>query len=193
MMEIIMNMFLNFRDYRISSVIVFFLFLFQPISAQHLEGKWKFSKETILEMGLGYSEIKGKCNFKRNGMFTVVIKGRSLLGYYFWKNRTMYAKLKGKYVLNDGKITTTLSIKDIKVDVEPEIEHPSIDPEQSEKNYRTTWDSKTVMYDAAKLKCDVQEQTIREKMYSFWTCDNLPVSYAGNSYLNVGDMIKLQK
>ena len=178
---------------RITSLVVLVLLSIQLTFAQRLEGKWQCTKESLLEMGLGYAGIKGKCTFKKNGTFTLVIKGRSLLGHKFWPYRTMSAKVTGKYAVDGNSITSAIDAKDVKVYVQPEKDDPELDPETDAKRRFTTWDAASRRYETMVMNCEVQKQTIREKILDLWVWNGLPVSYADEDDVSIGNLIKLKK
>lgn len=178
---------------RITSLVVLVLLSIQLTFAQRLEGKWQCTKESLLEMGLGYTGIKGKCTFKKNGTFTLVIKGRSLLGHSNFPFRTMSAKVTGKYAVDGNSITSAIDAKDVKVYVQPEKDDPDLDPETEAKRKFTTWDAPSRWYETLLFECEVQEQTIREKILELWTWNGLPVSYADKNNVSIGNLIKLSK
>lgn len=189
-----MTMFLNSKtSKRITSLVVLVLLSIQLTFAQRLEGKWQYTKESLQEMGLGYAGIKGKCTFKKNGTFTLIIKGRSLLGHNFWPFRTMSAKVTGKYAVDGNSITSAIDAKDVKVYVQPEKDDPDLDPETEAKRGYTTWDAASRRYETLLFECEVQEQTIREKILELWTWNGLPVSYADKNNVSIGNLIKLRK
>ena len=57
--------------------IIFFLLLAMTYSAQaqDITGKWKCSKELLDRLQLRYDTMKGHYTFKKNGKFTLRIKG----------------------------------------------------------------------------------------------------------------------
>lgn len=66
--------------------------------AQTLVGKWTCTTKCLTELGFGYTNISGKCKFKKNGTFIVRIKGRHLPVQDTKRHTTtMYAKQKGHY------------------------------------------------------------------------------------------------
>ena len=189
-----MTMFLNSKtSKRIISLVVLVLLSIQLTFAQQLEGKWQYTKESLQEMGLGYAGIKGKCTFKKNGTFTLFIKGRSLLGHNYWPFRTMSVKVSGKYAVEGNSIMSTIDAKDIKVYVQPEKDDPDLDPETEAKRRYTTWDAASRRYEMLLQNCEVQEQTIREKILELWTWNGLPVTYADKNNVSIGNLIKLRK
>lgn len=189
-----MSMFLSFKIFRyLASFFILFSLSIQLAFAQQIVGKWKCSQETLLEMGLGYTNIKGKCLFKKDGTFYITIKGRSLLGHDFWKYRTMYAKAKGKYILDGNSITTKVCLQDIHVYVEPGMEDPELNTKEGEADKRTTWDSASRKYETVLFHCEVQEQTIKDKMFDFWNWNNSSFSFIGTKALYIGCMIELKK
>lgn len=189
-----MIMFLSFNNIkRFAFVVTLFMSSLQFSYAQKLPGKWECSKETLLEMGLGYTRMKGKCNFSKNGTFTLVIKGRSLLGHKGYRLHTMYVKVKGRYVLDGIHITSSIDEKDIKASVESGMEDPEFNPEIRNAENSTTWDFASTRYDSAQLMCKVQEQTIKEKILTLWIWNKLPVTCDNENCVNIGSFIHLRK
>ena len=66
--------------------IIFFLLLAMAYSvqAQDITGKWKCSKELLDRLQLRYDTMKGHYTFKKNGKFTLRIKGTKKHNEIFW-------------------------------------------------------------------------------------------------------------
>lgn len=98
------------------------------MQAQDIVGKWKCSKEILDGFNLGYEDISGYYTFYKNGKFKLKIKGRqptrrASVGMDHIKSksykirsqqRTIYIKASGKYIVKDGKITTSVKPKKVK-------------------------------------------------------------------------------
>lgn len=192
--EKIMITYLSFNNIkRFTFVVTLFMLSLQFSYSQKLPGKWECSKETLLEMGLGYTKMKGKCNFNKNGTFTLVIKGRSFMGHKSHPLRAMYVKVKGRYILDGIHITSMIEEKDIKASVEPDMEDPEFNPGIRKAENSTTWDFASTWYDREQLVCKVQEQTIKEKIINLWIWNKLPVTFDNENCLNIGNFIHLRK
>lgn len=178
---------------RFFCICLLYLFSLNLSFAQQLIGKWKCSEDTMLEMGLGYKSISGKCHFKKNGTFTIRIKGRSLLGHKFWRYQTMSAKVKGKYILDGNNITSMINTDAIKVDVDSGMEDPELNQKTKEAEKYTTWDSARRTYEMELYYCGVQEQVIKEKILNLWTWNKLQISHADTGNIYIGNMIMLKK
>ena len=114
--------------------LIFLLLLGMAVSmqAQDITGKWKCSKEILDRLNLGYEDISGHYTFYKNGKFKLRIKGRkrtlrSSVGVdhieskpyrIHSQQRTISIKASGRYVINDGRITTKIRPKKVKVYVD---------------------------------------------------------------------------
>lgn len=181
---------------RIITLTVLFVFSLHLTFAQQLVGKWKCAEETLKEMEFNFTKVKSKCTFKKNGTFTLVLKGYSMKGVYT-PYRYMSAEVKGKYILNGNTITSTIDAKDIEVGVGTDMEDPardeSIMDNRDVTGNRAEWSYANRRYETELFNGKVQEQTIREKILEMWTWDGLPVSPNGKDGINIGNMIKLRK
>ena len=109
--------------------IIFFLLLAMAYSvqAQDITGKWKCSKELLDRLQLRYDTMKGHYTFKKNGKFTLRIKGTKNIMKYsggialrsnkFYTShsthRPLSIKVSGKYVVKDGKVSAYVNLKDV--------------------------------------------------------------------------------
>jgi hypothetical protein len=159
-------------------------------------GKWKCAEETLKEMEFNFTKVKSKCTFKKDGTFTLVLKGYSMKGIYT-PYRYMSAEAKGKYILNGNTITSTIDAKDIEVGVGTDMEDPARDESIMDKRdvtgNRAEWSYANERYETELFNGKVQEQTIKEKIIELWTWNEQPVSPNGSDGITIGDMIKLRK
>ena len=151
----------------------------------------------MLELGLGYTNIKGKCSFKKDGTFTVVIKGSSMKGHKYTPYRYMSAEAKGRFILNGNAITSIIDAKDIDVGVGTDMEDPGLDESIMDKRdvrgNRAEWNYANRRYKNELYNGQVQEQTVREKIIKLWTWEKLPVSFTDKNNMCIGNLIKLRK
>lgn len=187
-----MNMFLYLTTIRSIVAIILIILPLNMLFAQSLSDKWKCSTKMLNEMELGYYSLNGKCHFKDNGIFYVIINGRSLLGHKFWPYRTMYAKLKGNYHIVGDSIYSNIDHKDIKVNVEPGIDDPEFNSDIKQKEENTTWDFAKIKYASIKSQCRIQEKVIKEKLYNLWTWNKAHIIFSKET-LDIGDLIKLKR
>ena len=182
---------------RVATLIVLLVFSVQLASAQKLAGKWKCTKETLQEMRFGFANTKAKCSFKKDGTFTVVVKGYSMEGVKYTPYRYMSVEAKGRYVLNGNTITSTIDAKDIEIGVGTDMEDPTLDESIMDKRdvrgNRTVWISANRRYENELFTDNVQEQTVKEKILELWTWNGLPVSFDGSDGINIGNLIGLTK
>lgn len=193
-----MKMFMNpFNARRVTTLVVLLVLSMQLTFAQRLAGKWKCTKETLQEMSFNFTDMKAKCSFKKDGTFTVVIKGSSMKGHKYTPYRYMSAEARGRYVLNGNTITSTIDAKDIKVGVGTDMEDPTLDESIMDKRdvrgNRTVWISANRRYENELFTDEVQEQTVKEKILELWTWNGLPVSFDGSDGINIGNLIGLTK
>lgn len=194
-----MYIFLNSNYHkRMINLIILFVFSMQLTFAQQLSGKWKCTKETLLEMGFGFENTKGKCRFEKDGTFTVIIKGSSMKGHNkYIPYRYMSAEAKGKYILNGNAITSIIDTKDIEVGVGTDMEDPGLDESIMDKRdvrgNRAEWNYANGIYENELFNGKVQEQTIREKIIELWTWEKLPVSFTDKNNMCIGNLIKLRR
>lgn len=181
---------------RIITLTVLFVLSLQLTFAQQLVGKWKCAEETLKEMEFNFTKVKSKCIFKKNGTFTLVLKGYSMKGVYT-PYRYMSAEAKGKYILNGNTITSTIDAKDIEVGVGTDMEDPARDESIMDKRdvtgNRAEWSYANRRYETELFNGEVQEQTIKEKIIELWTWNEQPVSPNGSDGITIGDMIMLRK
>lgn len=174
------------------SFIVFVWLFIVPslVHAQNITGKWKCTKEMLEGLGYGYMSNKGYCKFYADGRYVFSTKGYALR----WErsHRTIVIKVKGRYMLNDGYVSTTLDEKNTFVYVEPEILPPWLNEKIVEHEQYSTYDFSLPRWTNITTECEAQEQSVRERMLQFWNMQNVKVQ-RNDKLLNIGKRIKLKK
>ena len=172
------------------------------MQAQDITGKWKISNEILDRLNLGYETLKGHYTFYDNGEFKLRIKGRKRTRRYHAgiganartytrhsNHRAISIKASGKYMLNDGRITTEVRLKDVKTYVDPGARQPRIpDMNTSEYGYRRI-EKQERDYRGASHIADVQSNMIRAEKYYMWSWRDISVRQTADS-LVIGKIIK---
>ena len=187
--------------------LIFLLLLGMAVSmqAQDITGKWKCSKEILDRLNLGYEDISGHYTFYKNGKFKLRIKGNKRTRRYntgigqnaktyttHSNHRNLSIKASGKYVVNDGKITTVVRPKDVKSYVDISARQPKIpDTGTGDYEYRKIA-MQELHYDKASSVADVQSNMIRAEKYFMWSWRDLSVRQEGDS-LVIGKIIKCSR
>ena len=130
--------------------------LFQSAQARGIVGKWYCTNAFLDSLGQAYyfDDINGSIEFKEDGRFTLLIDGSQLVSrsssaagkawgtpsYMKRKKaiyRNLYVKVAGRYQVHDGRITTTVSPKDVVCFVSSGRESPKLaDMDDSELEAR---------------------------------------------------------
>ena len=169
-------------------ILLLMLGMVVSMQAQNITGKWKCSKEILDRLNLGYEDISGHYTFYKNGKFKLRIKGNKRT----WRYRYLSIKASGKYVVNDGKITTVVRPKDVKSYVDISARQPKTpDMDTSDYEYRKIA-MQELHYDQASFVADVQSNMIRAEKYFMWSWRDLSVRQEGDS-LVIGKIIKCSR
>ncbi|MDO4932647.1 MAG: hypothetical protein Q4E63_08410 [Prevotellaceae bacterium] len=189
---------------RLLLIFTVMLFTLSNVSAQDITGKWKCSKEILDRLNLGYNNINGYYKFYRNGKFKLLVKGRKHTGgyggirlngqqyNYSSKHRLMYFKAKGRYKVENGRITTSVKPKDVKAYVDISGNPPRIaDAKTSNLDYYMTEISER-SYNSSATMADVQSTMIRAEKWFMWSWRDLSVRLTSDS-LVIGRIIKCGK
>ena len=89
------------------------------LSAQNIVGKWKLSKaSSTLQQLPSYSYKNGYVKFKKDGTFLVKAhmmypRGHSVAYSSDYKNRSISVKIKGTYIISNGRITSFVRNEDV--------------------------------------------------------------------------------
>ena len=187
--------------------LIFLLILGMAVSmqAQDITGKWKCSKEILDRLNLGYEDISGHYTFYKNGKFKLRIKGRKRTIRYdtdidqyakiyktHSKHRTISIKASGRYVINDGRITTKIRPKKVKVYVDIDRNPPRPLNMDSSSYEMIRHDYQERRYNNSSLIADVQSNMIRAEKYFMWSWRDLSVRQEGDS-LGIGRIIKCSR
>lgn len=188
----------------ISAALVLFS-LFQSAQARGIVGKWYCTNAYLDSLGLAYyfDDINGSIEFKEDGRFTLLIDGSQLVSrsssaagkawgtpsYMKRKKaiyRNLYVKVAGRYQVHDGRITTTVSPKDVVCFVSSGRESPKLaDMDDSELEAR--WKQRRqLVYEQAETNSERQANTIKTEKEYLWVWNNEPIVITADS-ISVGD------
>ena len=188
---------------------IIFILLFgmaYSMSAQDITGKWECSKELLDRLQLRYDTMKGQYTFKKNGKFTLRIKGtKTIIKNYgginlrtnkFYTRHSTYRplsiKVSGKYVVKDGKVSAYVKLKDVKVNVGISARTPRIpDADTNDFDYSMI-QFYNKLYDSDSSQADIQANMIKAEKWFMWSWRDLSVRQTGDS-LVIGKIIKLTK
>ena len=188
---------------------IIFILLFgmaYSMSAQDITGKWECSKELLDRLQLRYDTMKGHYTFKKNGKFTLRIKGTKNIMKYsggialrsnkFYTShsthRPLSIKVSGKYVVKDGKVSAYVKLKDVRVNVGISARLPRIpDANTNEFDYRMT-NFYNDLYNKDSFETDIQSNMIRAEKWFMWSWRDLSVRQTADSLI-IGKIIKLTK
>ena len=156
---------------------------------QSVSGNWKYVKESIEKMQLGYNVSKGKVNFKKDGTFYVKLSGRSLLGHKFYPYRSFFVKVQGVFTIANDSIFLKTIPQNILCFVDLGKEDPHFSPNYEKSLERATWNYLDIKYESELSDCKYQEKNILEQMYRLW--NGWYSIYFINKKLYIGDKITL--
>ena len=179
--------------------------LFQSVQARGIVGKWYCTNAFLDSLGQAYyfDDINGSIEFKEDGWFTLLIDGSQLVSrsssaagkawgtpsYMKRKKaiyRNLYVKVAGRYQVHDGRITTTVSPKDVVCFVSSGRESPKLaDMDDSELEAR--WKQRRqLVYEQAETNSERQASTIKTEKEYLWVWNNEPIVITADS-ISVGD------
>lgn len=179
--------------------------LFQSAQARGIVGKWYCTNAYLDSLGQAYyfDDINGSIEFKEDGRFTLLIDGSQLVSrsssaagkawgtpsYMKRKKaiyRNLYVKVAGRYQVHDGRITTTVSPKDVVCFVSSGRESPKLaDMDDSELEAR--WKQhRQLVYEQAETNSERQANTIKTEKEYLWVWNNEPIVITADS-ISVGD------
>ena len=179
--------------------------LFQSVQARGIVGKWYCTNAFLDSLGQAYyfDDINGSIEFKEDGRFTLLIDGSQLVSrsssaagkawgtpsYMKRKKaiyRNLYVKVAGRYQVHDGRITTTVSPKDVVCFVSSGRESPKLaDMDDSELEAR--WKQRRqLVYEQAETNSERQASTIKTEKEYLWVWNNEPIVITADS-ISVGD------
>lgn len=179
--------------------------LFQSVQARGIVGKWYCTNAFLDSLGQAYyfDDINGSIEFKEDGRFTLLIDGSQLVSrsssaagkawgtpsYMKRKKaiyRNLYVKVAGSYQVHDGRITTTVSPKDVVCFVSSGRESPKLaDMDDSELEAR--WKQhRQLVYEQAETNSERQANTIKTEKEYLWVWNNEPIVITADS-ISVGD------
>ena len=179
--------------------------LLMSVQAKGIVGKWYCTNAFLDSLGQAYyfDDINGSIEFKEDGRFTLLIDGSQLVSrsssaagkawgtpsYMKRKKaiyRNLYVKVAGSYQVHDGRITTTVSPKDVVCFVSSGRESPKLaDMDDSELEAR--WKQhRQLVYEQAETNSERQANTIKTEKEYLWVWNNEPIVITADS-ISVGD------
>ncbi len=179
--------------------------LLSSAQARGIVGKWYCTNAFLDSLGQAYyfDDINGSIEFKEDGRFTLLIDGSQLVSrsssaagkawgtpsYMKRKKaiyRNLYVKVAGSYQVHDGRITTTVSPKDVVCFVSSGRESPKLaDMDDSELEAR--WKQhRQLVYEQAETNSERQANTIKTEKEYLWVWNNEPIVITADS-ISVGD------
>ena len=174
--------------------------LFQSVQARGIVGKWYCTNAFLDSLGQAYyfDDINGSIEFKEDGRFALLIDGSQLVSrsssaagkargtpsYMKRKKaiyRNLYVKVAGRYQVHDGRITTTVSPKDVVCFVSSGRESPKLaDMDDSELEAR--WKQhRQLVYEQAETNSERQANTIKTEKEYLWVWNNEPIVITADS------------
>ena len=174
--------------------------LFQSAQARGIVGKWYCTNAFLDSLGQAYyfDDINGSIEFKEDGRFALLIDGSQLVSrsssaagkargtpsYMKRKKaiyRNLYVKVAGRYQVHDGRITTTVSPKDVVCFVSSGRESPKLaDMDDSELEAR--WKQhRQLVYEQAETNSERQANTIKTEKEYLWVWNNEPIVITADS------------
>lgn len=187
------------------SVMLSLFVLLSSAQARGIVGKWYCTNAFLDSLGQAYyfDDINGSIEFKEDGRFTLLIDGSQLVSrsssaagkawgtpsYMKRKKaiyRNLYVKVAGRYQVHDGRITTTVSPKDVVCFVSSGRESPKLaDMDDSELEAR--WKQhRQLVYEQAETNSERQANTIKTEKEYLWVWNNEPIVITADS-ISVGD------
>lgn len=169
-----------------------------PSNAKGLTtGKWKCSKEFIDSLKLYYDEMNGYYKFKKDGTFTIKIKGiertsaKAEIGTtkpynLHAKHRRIYIKIKGTYKTEDNSITTYVRPEDVYCYIEPGRDRPDPPDADTHEYVIRMKETQQRMYDQEVYWNKVQAETVKRELMHVWLWNKEPVTITKNR-LSIGN------
>ena len=185
--------------------IILLLSIPQISNAQNIIGKWECPKEFLNSVGFINKDVHGYYLFKKNGKFSLRISGTRQTGYVYrgeyydgrefrtykthGKFCIMSVKVKGRYEIVDGRITTYVKPKDSKIYVSPGLNQPEFNGREGvvEQQWKRMDDRH---YNIASTVAEFQENTIKTERRGLWTWTKASMQFNKDT-LTVGKFIKL--
>lgn len=179
--------------------------LFQSVQARGIVGKWYCTNAFLDSLGQAYyfDDINGSIEFKEDGWFTLLIDGSQLVSrsssaagkawgtpsYMKRKKaiyRNLYVKVAGRYQVHDGRITTTVSPKDVVCFVSSGRESPKL-ADMDDSDLEARWKQhRQLVYEQAETNSERQANTIKTEKEYLWVWNNEPIVITADC-ISVGD------
>lgn len=157
--------------------------------AQKITGKWHCTAETLSQCRLGFQVASCTYKFKKNGTMIIKIKGDSYVGQQLYSgdyehHYTGGMTIKGKYSVQDGKITSHVTKEDIET-------YASDIPNTTIEGGYTPAYAAHVEYQGENTYRSVKEMELRRRAMDYpflWDWKDVPISYSGKR-LKIGDKL----
>ena len=164
------------------------------LSAQNIVGKWKLSKaSSTLQQLPSYSYKNGYVKFKKDGTFLVKAhmmypRGHSVAYSSDYKNRSISVKIKGTYIISNGRITSFVRNEDVVCNINTGQMFPDIEESHSLRGF----DHQQTIYYGAENVASAQETIIQKTVYPYWIWKEETVSVT-DSQLVISDKVIFKK
>lgn len=155
-------------------------------NAQNIVGKWQCSKEFVESLKLDYWELQGCCKFRKNGTFKAKLQRRrfssSKNSSGSYRNRMVSIRINGRYSVENGTISTTVSQDDISCYVEPHTNaNPYIDKLPEETGNMRMQLRRENRYDYEMSITDRISDNIKAGVVEGWNWQGEPVTVTESS------------
>jgi hypothetical protein len=164
------------------------------VFGQNIVGKWKLSNaSSSLQQLPSYSYKGGYVKFKKDGTFRVKAcvmypQGHSVAYSSDYKNRSISVKVKGTYVITNGRISTSVRNEDVTCNINTGQMFPDIEESHGLRGF----DHQQTIYYGAENIATVQETIIQKTIYPYWVWKEEPISI-NDSQLAIGDKALFEK
>ena len=179
-------------------IIALIISMMIPVAfAQKITGRWDCSKEMLQKLHFGTEEIYGTYKFKKNGTFVLKIKGETFdvdLSRVKKKKcnpdfiKRISVVIKGKYSLEDGKISTDVNPRDIECLCDFN-GYSQID------NYVSDEEKLGAILTSEKQEMEIIASRVEKKVHNnpyFWSWHDEEVVCSGKK-LEIGHRVHLEK
>ncbi len=182
---------------RVFLILLIIFCMLPSVDAKQLHGKWKAQYEYPDSIILLYPKVKCKYTFKDDGSFMLKLKGKKRLTwknarFVSFANRTTRVKVRGKYKIANGTISTFINPKDAKSRIYSEVDTPDAPDLGADEYSLRRQEHQNQCYNQGKTVAEVLSQTVKEELGEFWEWHNLPIVIT-NDTVKIGGTIKLYR
>ncbi|MDO4932646.1 MAG: tetratricopeptide repeat protein [Prevotellaceae bacterium] len=154
------------------------------MQAQGITGKWKCPKEFLYSLMFNTEDLHGHYKFNDDGTFSISVNAGRMRGNA--SARSVYIKVKGRYSVVDGRITTAVNPEDV---------HYRVDADMRDPDFPDVGVGRRVSapeYDAAMVEAAAQEDRMERELRWIWEWKDVPMTLADRT-LAIGDRIRLYR